>query len=400
MIRTTALLCLLQLLLSPPLSADEQWQVRPFVGSLSGGPAFGQMLQTGSGLHHLCGTEDGSLFLASGQRIDRIDPDGQRWPIAGDGFEGLIDGPAALTRFRMGVGAYYRSHNLACAHPGLVFIGDTGNKRVRRLQLQGKNWVVDTVAGGGGEKKALPGTYLKGGSLDLGNTFSIALQDQTQLIIATRYGAWSLHLPSDQASWLGAWPESTSTWRGSAKLNLMMGDADRLGNSYFVSRTPDVVVRVSAEGKLEHFAGIVARHPKPHHIGDGAPREAYFDTPNSLVVAPDGSAVYVCGGDEYDIRRVPTAPGEPTQTLMRNGRWGHASLHPNKARGPAVFSPQETGTLMPQGTLSVMMVSPLYGRDWAGNLYAGLVPWRGMSQFVAGKGVLPTHSFTLYRFAP
>ncbi|WP_426416999.1 hypothetical protein [Aestuariirhabdus sp. LZHN29] len=378
--------------------ANEQWQVAPFVGAISGGPDFGDAVQSGSALHHLCGTEDGSLFLASGQRIDRIDATGQRWPIAGDGFEGLIDGNANNARFRMGVSVFYKSHNLACAHNTQVFIGDTGNGRVRRLYKSGALWLVDTVAGGGTRQSATTGKTVSAESLNLGNLFSIASPGKQRLIIATRLGAWAVNPLEKTASWLGFWPSSiTMPGKTQAQLQPMMGDADRHGNSYFVSRTPDVVIKVDDKGKLHHFAGIVASHPKPHHIGDGDPMAVYFDTPNSLTVEPGGSAVYVCGGDEYDIRRIPTTKGEETQTLMQNGRWGYSSLHPNKARGAAVFLPQAKGQLKPKGNLSVMMVSPLYGRDWEGNLYAGLVPWVGMSQFIAGKGLNKTHTFKLYR---
>ncbi|MCL6414699.1 hypothetical protein MIB92_03465 [Aestuariirhabdus sp. Z084] len=396
-------LIFLQFFVLTPLThaAEQQWQVTPFTQSLSGGPDYGSAEQSGAALQHLCGVEDGSLFLTSGQRIDRISPNGQRWPIAGDEFPGYLDGKAPYARFRMGIGAYYKSHNLACANPALVFIGDTGNRRVRRLRREESGWMVDTIAGGGKVQSLSIGQTIEASQINIGNTFSIALQAQHKIIIASRLGAWSVETNTGTARWLGHWPASTAM-PGSDKvqLNLMMGDSDRQGNSYFVSRTPDVVIQIDAKDTIRHFAGVVAKHPKPHHLGDGPPLEAYFDTPNSLAVAPDGSAVYVCGGDEYDIRRIPTVDGEHTQTLMQNGFWGTASRHPNKIRGPAVFLPDTKGTLKPEGKLTVMMVSPLYGRDWRGNLYGGIVPWIGMTQFVDGTGLISTHSFALIKAAP
>ena len=177
----------------------------------------------------------------------------------------------------------------------------------------------------------------------------------------------------------------------------MMGDSDRQGNTYFVSRSPDVVLQVDASLQVKHLAGITFRGRKPHHIGDGPPREAFFDTPNSLAAAPDGDAVFVCGGDEYDIRRVPTDAKTDTATLMHNGRWGHASRHPNKSRGPAVFKPQATGQLRPVGKLSNLTVGKLLGRDWQGNLYARMMPWSGLALTVEGQGKLPTRVYKLHK---
>jgi hypothetical protein len=114
-----------------------------------------------------------------------------------------------------------------------------------------------------------------------------------------------------------------------------------------------------------------------------------------VVARPDGSAVYVCGGDEYDIRRVPTDGQGTTATLMQNGRWYKASVHPNRSRGPALFRPNAEGRLKPDGELTDLMVTHLLGRDASGNLYGSLFPWVGMTQVVEGEGPLGTKIFRL-----
>jgi hypothetical protein len=179
------------------------------------------------------------------------------------------------------------------------------------------------------------------------------------------------------------------------------GDCDRQGNAYFVARTPDVVVKVTPGGELTHVAGIVAGSPKPHHIGDGPPRKAYFDTPSSGFAAPDGSCVYVCGGDEYDVRRVPTDGKTTTATLLKNGQWYVMPVHPNRNRGRAQFAPGLTGPSAAEGgPLSNLVVSPLVGRDLEGNLYGKIVRWAGRTQDVAGAGPLSTRVFRIRRVEP
>ena len=180
----------------------------------------------------------------------------------------------------------------------------------------------------------------------------------------------------------------------------MMGDSDAAGNVYFVSRTPHAVIRVTPAGELQHLAGRVTREKAHQLAGDGPPREAYFNTPTSIAAQPDGSAIYVCGGDEYDIRRIPADGGGTTATLMQNGQWYRASVHPNKSRGPAVVKPDAKGKLKPDGDLTIFMVSHLLGRDAQGNLYGSLNHWSGMTQFVEGEGLLGTRVFRLQRSMP
>jgi hypothetical protein len=198
---------------------------------------------------------------------------------------------------------------------------------------------------------------------------------------------------------LAAWPASAFYRDTSAgKLNVMMGDADDAGNVYFVSRTPHAVIRVTPTGQLQHVAGRIGRAKADLLAGDGPPLEAFFNTPTSLVAQPDGSALYVCGGDEYDIRRIPADGAGTTATLMQNGQWYRASVHPNKmSKGLAVVKPGAKGKLKPDGELTVMMVSHLIGRDAQGNLYGSLNHWSGMTQLVEGEGLLGTRAFRLQR---
>ncbi len=378
-------------------SESEQWLVEPFTQALSGGPNTGPVVEAGSSVHSLCADSQGNLYLAQNQRIDIVTTDGIRRHLAGTGDPGYRDGPAPQARFRLGFGAYYNAYNIACGSGGDVFVADSGNRRIRRVFEKDGRWFVATWAGGG-TLRLRKGQSAGTSQVALGGTISVAVTPKGEVVVATNSGAFRVSPDDETITYLGAWPNSTARKPGRPPaLNIMMGDADRHGNAYFVSRTPSVVVKVDPTGAITHLAGIVFPERKPDEIGDGPPREAYFNTPTSLATAPDGSNVYVCGGDEYDIRRVPTDGVSSTATLMQNGRWYRASVHPNKSRGAAVFLPDAQGRLRPDGKLTDLMASHLVGRDGAGNLYALIYRWTAMTQYVEGDGLLPTRVFRLRR---
>lgn len=377
---------------------QEQWSVEPFTQALGGGPETGPAMESGSSVDSMCADEKGNLYLASEQFIDIVTPDGIRRHLAGTGQSGFRDGPAHLARFRMGHGAYYQGYNIACSPDGSVFVADSGNSRIRRIYFQGQQWQVDSWAGGG-KAKLKPGGTAAANAVALTGTLSVAYTSTSEVIVAGHYGAYRISADGKNITYIDRWPDATARIAGKTpRLNVMMGDADRQGNAYFVSRTPHAVVRVGPDNRITHIAGI--EHSKltreiVKNTGDGLPLEAFFNTPNSLTADPDGSAVYVCGGDEYDIRRVPLDGVTHTATLMQNGRWYKASIHPNSARGATVVRPDASGRLRPDGDLTDLMVSPLVGRDAQGNLYGKINRWRGMTQYIEGHGLLSTQIFRL-----
>jgi hypothetical protein len=378
----------------------ERWGVADFTSALGGGPDGGPVEQAGGTPYALCGDKDGNLFLAYGQFIDIVTPDGMRSHLAGSGELGFRNGAAVQAEFRLGLNSYYGAHNLACGPDGSVYVTDGGNRRIRRVYKEHGQWRVDTWAGGG-NRRLSPGESAPPGMVDFSGTLGVAVTPQGEVTIADNHGAYRMTADGRAIRYLAKWPVS-AYYRDakSGNLNVMMGDADLAGNVYFVSRTPHAVIRITPSGEVQHFAGRVTRD-KAHQLdGDGPPLEALFNTPTSIAVQPDGSAIYVCGGDEYDIRRIPGGGSGTTATLMQNGQWYRASVHPNKSRGPAVVRPDAKGKLKPDGELTDLMVSHLLGRDTHGNLYGSLNHWSGMTQLVEGKGLLGTRVFRLQRGNP
>jgi len=389
---------------SPPVSASgwqaERWHATDFTSALGGGPDGGPVEQAGGTPYALCGDQAGNLYLAYDQFIDIVTPDGMRSHLAGSGVYGFRDGDAPQAEFRLGLNAYYGAHNLACGRDGSIYVADGGNRRIRRIHQAHGQWRVDTWAGGGNRRLG-PGKSAPPNTVAFSGTIAVAVTPQGEVTLADDYGAYRMTADGREIRYLAGWP--ASAFYSDAKpgrLNVMMGDADRAGNVYFVSRTPDAVIRITPAGEVQHIAGLVTRDKVKQLAGDGPPLQAFFNTPTSIATQPDGSAIYVCGGDEYNIRRISGYGAVDTATLMQNGQWYRASVHPNKSRGPAVLKPDAKGKLKPDGDLTILMVSHLLGRDAQGNLYGSLYHWSGMTQFVEGEGLLGTRVFRLQRSVP
>jgi hypothetical protein len=371
-----------------------RWTVTGFTDALGGGPATGPALEARGSAGSICGDASQNVFLADNQFVDIVTPDGQRHHLAGTGHPGLRDGPAYRAMFRMGINSYYAMYNIACNKLG-VFIGDTGNRRIRRLFRTPHGWMVETWAGGGAKRLHL-GENAPAKTVSLPRTFALAALPNGEILVGSYGGYYRVSPDGTRVRFEHAWPPDVARRKGrKAQLNVVAADADRDGNAYFLSRTPNVVVRVGADGTVSHWAGLVLfKPPKPYAIGDGPRKFVFLDATDSLVASPAGNAVFVCGGDEYDIRRLPTND-DSTMTLMQNGQWYHASVHPNRSRGGATFRPSATGRLRPDGRLTLLMVTSLPGRNGQGMLYGLLNTWTGMTQYVEGTGLLPTRIFRL-----
>ena len=378
---------------------NERWVVESFTGALGGGPAWGPVAETGAGggSSALCGDRAGNIYFCHGNRIDIITKDGMRHHLAGNGRKGYRDGPAELAEFRIGVRAFYGWYNINCDDRGNVYVPDNGNSCVRRVFKDAKGkWMVETYAGGGG-KTLSKGQSCSPREAKISGTLIVAAAPNGLLYIATTSRGYQVTPDGKTLKCLGGWPASTArrkdrppylTFRGG-------GDCDRAGNAYFTAASPMAVVKITPEGDITHIAfecGVDIRKR-----GDAPPMLAGFNTSACRGSAsPDGSCIYVSGGDEYDIRRVPTDLKTTTATLLMNGRWYVMKVHPNANRGRAVFDASATGKPRTEGgRLHNLAINPILGRDYSGNLYGALAHWVGRTQEVKGKGLLGTRVFRI-----
>ncbi len=383
---------------SPDDWRRERWVPEEFLGALGGGPPVGPAVEAGGGGIALCGDKSGNIYVLNGNAIDIVTADGMLRRLAGTGARGYRDGPSNQAMFDQG-GDYNVPRSIQCDGQGNIYTAENGNVRVRRIfKDKDGRWMVDTAAGGG-RRVLKDGESCPPLEANLGGMIAVAAaSDGTLTVVSSYLGVFRVDADRKAITKLGAWPGHVP----------QMADCDLKGNAYFIWRVDDGgVVRVSAEGKIERIAGMTheeflkaagSKGGKPHHIGDGPPLTIYIDTPTSLAANPDGSCVYSCGGDEYDIRRIPTDLKTTSATLLCNGRWYVLPVHGNRNRGGVIFNPNLTGKSAAEGgSLCNLSVCHLHGRDYEGNLYGSVYPWVGATLSVEGSGQLRTKIFRLRR---
>lgn len=263
-----------------------------------GGPALAASFNNPGGLAMAA---DGSLFVSDtlNHRIRRIDPSGTVTTVAGTGVEGFAgDGGQAVMARISGPGA------LAVDSAGSLYVADRGNGRVRRIDRSG---VIQTVAGGG---SSAPADGLRATDASLGTPDSgIALGPGGDLFInapshvyrVSSGGTLSIVAPS--AGMTGG--------QGLA--------ADSRGYIYRADRNAQVL-RIDPNDSIELVAGVGRLHgfngPAPFALLNH-PMTVAVDTAGSVYtvssgldqITPDGRIrVYASG-------RGPCTQPQPSATI-------------------------------------------------------------------------------------
>lgn len=400
---------------------EQRYVVEEFTMAMGGGPKWGPVEGVGVSVSSMAQDKDGNRYIAVGngtsvdgeQYIDLVTPDGIRCRLAGTGRFGYRDGPADHAEFRMGVGSYYGFSNIGVDDRGNVFVPDNGNDCVRRIfkNAEGK-WTVETYAGRG-TKELKPGESCAPREAKIRGNLHVAVATDGTLTIGAATLCYRVSADGKKLTCLGGWPLGIGHYGGKPAqpgdfpiMRHCGGGADRNGNAYFGARSNDVVCQVDAAGKITHIAGVLAPSREAGgKLPDGPPLEAFFDTIASAFVEFSGECVYVCGGDNDQIRRVPTDLKTTTATLLNNGMW-YVKRVPNNgdrvhANPKQPFDPAGTGKPKSEGgNLGDLMCSPLVGIDRDGTLYGRMQIWDGLTHWVKGPDgprLLPTRVFKIRR---
>ncbi|MBI3076672.1 MAG: alkyl hydroperoxide reductase [Deltaproteobacteria bacterium] len=156
---------------------------RPFLLRRSAAPAEGLLAYPGKVLADAAGSR---LFIADTghHRILIAEQTGTILAVAGTGEVGDEDGPFDRARF-------HHPHGLASDGEG-VYVADTGNHRIRRLDLRART--VETVAGSG--KPALgPGGPGRGRGVDLNSPWDLVLHNgRLYIAMAGCHQIWAMEL--------------------------------------------------------------------------------------------------------------------------------------------------------------------------------------------------------------
>ncbi|HEY1551933.1 MAG TPA: SMP-30/gluconolactonase/LRE family protein [Kofleriaceae bacterium] len=286
-----------------------------------GGPAIDAELATPDGV---AVDSAGNIYIAdtSNERIRRVDPSGMIETVAGNGVNGLggDGGPATDA-------ALAAPQRIAVDSAGDLYIADQGNNRVRRVDASG---VITTFAGTG--VRGFSGDGGPAGSAELDSPLAIAIDgndiyivDQSNARIRRVDATGTITTVAGDGNTGSAGDHGPAT---SAELDNPVGVAvDAQHQLYIADSDNQVIRRVDATGTITTLAGTLGIGG---FVGDGGPATAAkLELPYDVAVGSDGT-LFITDLSNQAIRRVDgagiitTAAGAIDPGAM--GAVGHAQL--------------------------------------------------------------------------
>jgi DNA-binding beta-propeller fold protein YncE len=264
--------------------------------------------------------EAGRAYIVQmgGNRVSVLDEKGRLSVLAGTGEKGLggDDGPALRAQFN-------GPHHLLVGPDGLLYVADTFNNCVRRLDL--KTGVVTRFAGTGEKgyggdggpavKAVFDGVFniaFHKNSLyicDLGNR-RVRAVDLKSGVVKTVAGNGAKGVPQDGAD-----------ARSEPLVDPRAIGLDSKGNLYIAERAGHALRVVDAAGKIRTVAGT----GEAGGTGDGGPaREARLNGPKHLFVEASGD-VLITDTENHAIRRYSPRDGT-IRRVVGTGQKGKAGL--------------------------------------------------------------------------
>lgn len=284
-----------------------------------GGPAREAKLQMPFGVDL---DRSGNLFLAEyiGQRVRKIDDKGNVTTIAGTGEKGYggDDGPASKARFN-GI------HSLAIAANGDIYIADTFNKRLRKID--GRTGAIRTIAGTG--EKGFSGDGGPATKAQFGDIYCAAFDakgEKLYLADLDNRRIRVLNVESGTVETVAGNGEKGVPRDGTAARHAPLLDpravtVDAKGNVYILERGGHALRVVDAEGKIRTVAGTGAKGLS----GDGGEAlRARLNGPKHLCVDRNGD-VLIADTENHVIRKYLPREGKIIR-IAGTGRAGRAGL--------------------------------------------------------------------------
>jgi hypothetical protein len=236
-------------------------------------------------------------------RLIRV-KDGHSEVIAGNGQKGLggDGGPATAAQLNS-------PHNIAITPGGDIYIADTFNSRVRKID--GKSGVISTFAGTG--EKSFSGDGGPAEKAGFGNIYCVAFDgnfSHMYLADLDNRRIRAIDMKSGVVSTVaGNGKKGVAKDGGDAKDEPLVDPravaADGVGNVYVLERSGNALRVVDSSGKIKTVAGT----GKAGYGGDGGPAmKAMMNGPKHLVVEKNGD-VLIADTENHVIRRFRVKEG-------------------------------------------------------------------------------------------
>jgi len=270
--------------------------------------AADRLVPFATGLHEPFGMDflNGQLVLAEfgGHRIIQIDAGGKVAVLAGSGKKGDQDGTGESAEFNA-------PHNLAVAPDGSIYVADTMNHRVRRLDS--KTRAVTTLAGA---EKGFAGDGGPAKESRFDQAYHVALDTDGKNLYVCDLGNRRIRKIDLAAGTIltvagngkRGIPEDGATATESPLVDPRAVAIDKGGRVWILERGGNAL-RVVEGGKVRTVAGTGAKG----FAGDGGPaREARLDGPKFLWIDPTGD-VLIADTENHCIRKFSVKDGTITR---------------------------------------------------------------------------------------
>ncbi len=306
----------------------------------------------------------GNAYVAdSGNNaIRRITPAGQVTTLAGSIPPGSQDGPASSARFRHPTG-------LAPTPSGNLFVVDGDNFTIRQIATNG---LVQTIAGLAGASGINDGP---GADARFTGPRKLTLSPSGNLFVADTANATIRQLtPSPNGAWIVSTfagqarnPGSANGAGTAAQFNALYDvAADSHGNLFVADKDNQVIRKITPDGAVSTFAGIVAFPGSTDGPGD----QAQFKSPYGIAV-DSGGYVYVADTLNHTIRKI-TPDGMVSTLAGQAGSTGNDDGPGSQARFTAPYG------------VAVDAGGNVYVADYFNNLIRKITP-QGFVSTVAGQ---------------
>jgi len=307
------------------------------------------LIKTPFGLDFLPGG-DAVLADFGGHRIVRITPAGQVSLIAGKGTKGVADGVGEAAEFNA-------PHNVCVGPDGMIYVSDTSNHRVRKIDPKTRE--VTTIAGSG---KGFAGD---GGPADkalFNEAYHVAMDGPEGLLVAD--------LQNRRIRRIDLKKGTIATVVGNGKKGAFVEGAPALeaaltdpracarggdGSLWILERGGHCLRRVGVDG----LARTVVGTGKPGPIGDGPASSATLRSPKFFWTATGDGSLWIADSSNHAIRRLDPNFKELT-TILGTGSAGKGDVsqeprslalkHPHgvsiDAQGTVWVSDSENGRIL------------------------------------------------------
>jgi sugar lactone lactonase YvrE len=319
-------LVLLPLLIGAPSEAQADSKVGSPVALVAGGgdgadgsPATKARLQAPFGVDF---DRAGNLYFVeyAGHRVRRIDAKGILTTIGGTGKRGAggDGGPAREAELNS-------PHSLAVATNGDIYVADTGNNRVRKID--GKSGKITSIAGSG--EKGFAGDGGPAVEARFGNIYCVALNprgDRLYLADLDNHRIRSVDLATGVVSTVAGNGHKGVPEDGSEAVNAPLVDpravaVDTSNNIYILERLGNALRVVDPKGKIRTVAGT----GKAGATGDGDDaRHATLNGPKHLCIDRDGG-VLIADTENHLIRKYLPDSGKIVR-VAGSGKKGAAGV--------------------------------------------------------------------------